>query len=326
MSRIPLSPPIIAPVAISGPRPLWSVMIPVYNCASFLPEAMHSVLQQQLPEHLMQIEVVDDASTDADVEAIVASIGQGRVQYYRQPENIGSLHNFATSISRARGQLVHLLHGDDRVRPGYYQEIGTLFERYPEIGAAYCRFGYIDERGQLKYNQALEISQAGILPDYLLQISERNRIQYACITVKRATYEQIGSFYGTTYGEDWEMWVRIARHFPIAYTPSILADYRHHVSSISGSKHMRGEYLVDLLTIMQNIQQHLPPSQRKTLLKRSKKFYSHYAIRQANNLWHLRHDRNSTLNHVRQALLLHQDLSLYVQVLKLLIKVVINKH
>ena len=60
--------------------------------------------------------VLCDGSTDLDVEALVMSLGKGRVKYYRQPQNVGSLRNFETCINRANGHLVHLLHGDDRVK------------------------------------------------------------------------------------------------------------------------------------------------------------------------------------------------------------------
>src|SRR3712207_3896442 len=105
MERIPSSPPQILPVSIAD-TPLWSVMIPVYNCSAFLEECLKSVLVQQLPENDMQIEVIDDASTDADVEALVKQIGKGRVKYFRQKENLGSLRNFETCINRAAGELV----------------------------------------------------------------------------------------------------------------------------------------------------------------------------------------------------------------------------
>src|SRR3954468_10245800 len=90
-------PPVIAPVSGSN-RPRWSVMIPVYNCATYLPRTLQSVLQQDLGEENMQIEVVDDASTDADVKALVAQLGHGRVTYFRQPQNVGSLKNFETCL------------------------------------------------------------------------------------------------------------------------------------------------------------------------------------------------------------------------------------
>ncbi|HET7896220.1 MAG TPA: glycosyltransferase family 2 protein, partial [Flavisolibacter sp.] len=116
MLRIPLSPPQILPRPSDAYRPLFSVMIPVYNCSAYLEETIASVLAQDMGEALMQIEVVDDASTDVDVQALVQQIGGGRVQYYRQAENVGSLRNFETCLNRARGIYVHLLHGDDRVR------------------------------------------------------------------------------------------------------------------------------------------------------------------------------------------------------------------
>jgi len=76
-------------------------MIPAYNCTGFLTEALEAVLAQALPPEQMQIEVVDDCSTDADVEALVQAIGKGRIGYFRQPENKGSLRNFETCINRA---------------------------------------------------------------------------------------------------------------------------------------------------------------------------------------------------------------------------------
>src|SRR5215218_3673985 len=135
------TPPVIAPVT-AGHRPQWSVMIPVYNCAVFLPQTLESVLQQDPGTDRMQIEVVDDASTDADVEAIVAQVGNGRISYFRQPQNVGSLKNFETCLNRAQGLYIHLLHGDDKVRHGYYKKIGQLFDQFPESGAAYCRYAY----------------------------------------------------------------------------------------------------------------------------------------------------------------------------------------
>lgn len=274
----------------------------------------------------MQIEVVDDASTDTDVEALVQRVGKGRVGYFRQPQNVGSLRNFETCINRSRGHLVHLLHGDDRVRPGFYKELDHLFEQHPEAAAAFCRFGYMNEGSQTLFNHPVEIPQPGVLSDWLLKISQNNRIQYAAIAVKREVYEQLGSFYGITYGEDWEMWVRIARHYPIAYTPSVLADYRRHSNSISGTKHAYGEYFLDLELAMSYIQQHIPAHQRQELLKKSRAYHSHYGMYTAEEVWHAAHNRKMTLSFIKQLLNMHKDYKLYGKVVKLLFKMAINYH
>jgi len=322
--RIPLSPPVIPALPETMARPLWSVMIPVYNCAEFLPETLKSVLQQALPESEMQIEVIDDASTDADVAAIVQQIGKGRVKYFRQSKNVGSLRNFETSINRAQGHLIHLLHGDDRILPGYYNKISELMRKFPAAGAAFCRYNYVDGKGEKIYDQRPEILHDGLLPDWLLKIAEYQRMQYVAVTVRREVYEKLGSFYGVTYGEDWEMWVRIAHSYPVAYTPDVLADYRKHISSISGQKFLSGQHLHDLIQVMHYIQQYLPAEQRAPVFTKSKKFYAAYGLRLANQLWHLNHDKASAHAQIKSSLSLFNTLSLYPQVAKIYLKMLIN--
>ena len=320
MAYIPKSPPRIAPLPENCVRPKWSVMIPVYNCAQFLPETLQSVLQQNIPETEMQIEVVDDGSTDADVEALVKQLGQGRIAYYRQPKNVGSLVNFETCLIRAKGQFVHLLHGDDKVRNGYYRKIETLFAKHPEAGAAFCRYACIDENGRKNYDKTPEMQQDGILPNWLKTISERQRLQYATITVRREVYEKLGGFFGVTYGEDWEMWVRIARHYPVAYTPEVLAEYRTHSNSISGHKFLKGGHLKDLAQAMQLIQQHLPEEQKTGILARSKKYYAYYGLKIANRLWNSLHNEKVVKTQIKYILYLHQSPLLRLVLLKLYLK------
>src|SRR5882757_2983365 len=111
------TPPLIVPDRGPQERPLWSVMIPSYNCSNYLRETLLSVLAQDPGPEKMQIEVIDDHSTDADIAALVAEIGKGRVEFFRQEENIGSLRNFETCLNRSVGHWVHLLHGDRNIIP-----------------------------------------------------------------------------------------------------------------------------------------------------------------------------------------------------------------
>lgn len=320
MNRIPSSPPVIHAINAEK-RPLWSVMIPVYNNIEYIEEAMMSVLNQDIPEEEMEIEVIDDASTDGDVKILVENIGKGRIKYFCQTENSGSLRNFETCINRSKGYLVHILHADDYVRDGYYKTIGELLNQYPEAGAAFCRFCYVDEKGKkLFYNHA-ESAENGILDNWLIRLAEKQRIQYAAITVKREVYEKLGAFYALTYAEDWEMWVRIAKHYPVAYTPEILADYRKHTMSISGRKFLSGEYLVDLTKAMEMIQQHLPEPERKQVLARSKKFYSHYALKMAKQLWPLQHNKKIVDINIKKGLQMNRDVSLFPKIFRLYLRI-----
>src|SRR6476469_290020 len=116
-SRIPETPPVIYKVQDQKDRPLWSVMIPTYNCTKYLRQTLESVLCQDQGPGKMQIEVVDDYSSDGDVAAVVQEVGRGRVSFFQQKENKGHIRNFETCINRSEGHLMHLLHGDDLVKP-----------------------------------------------------------------------------------------------------------------------------------------------------------------------------------------------------------------
>ena len=315
--RFPQTPPIIKPLPDAPGRPQWSVMIPVYNCAAFLPDALTSVLAQAPGPDQMQIEVVDDASTDADVQALVESIGQGRVSYFRQPHNRGSIRNFETCINRAQGHIVHILHGDDRVmpkhyqKPGFYQKMGELLDRFPEAGAAASHYAYIDEAGRLNGVPARLAQADGLLEDWLIRLAKHQQLQYACTVVRRKVYEELGSFYGNSYGEDWEMWVRIARHYPFAYTPETLAEYRGHTYSISWAKLMSGELVTDMVQIIGRIQQHVPAQHRKQVAEFSGKYYAHFVITTAYELAERSQDWGMVYRLVKKSLELNNEFDMY---------------
>lgn len=301
-------------------------MIPAYNCFETLKETIHSVLQQDPGTEIMQIEVIDDASTDGDVQQLVLQMGGGRIGYYRQEQNVGSLRNFETCINRARGILVHLLHGDDRVRAGYYQRIGKLFEQYPHIGAAFCRFVAIDENGCLLWEHGKEMDTDGVLDNWLSKIASRQRLQYCTITVKRAVYEKLGGFYGVTYGEDWEMWVRIAAHFDVAYTPETLADYRVHRNSISHQAFLAANHVKDMAWVIDAIQKWLPESERDNFRREASRNYSQYAIDVANKIWHQTGNRIVTHRLIMESLRMHLNWQCFNKMVKIYIKMLLNRR
>jgi glycosyltransferase involved in cell wall biosynthesis len=321
--RILQSPPAVLPVPNGVKRPLWSVMIPVYNCSQFLKQTLEDVLSQAPAAAEMQIEVVDDASTDADVEQIVKTIGNGRISYYRQPVNVGSLRNFLTCLNRATGQFIHLLHGDDRIGRGFYSTIGNLFSKY-DVGAAFCRYSYIDEEGQWLHNQSAEQESEGVLENFVETLCERQRIQYVAMAVRREVYEQLGGFYGAEYGEDWEMWVRIAANYRIGYTPEILASYRRHRKSISGKSFVTGRNMQELTWVMNRIQRYLPAATRESIMRKCRTFYAHYAITIAKSLWIEQRHRRGAEAQIRAAWNMQKDLSLFYRIMKLFTRMTLN--
>ena len=325
--RIPQSPPVIKPIPDNDERPLFSVMIPTYNCSNYLKETLQSVLVQALGLAEMQITVVDDCSTDDDVEAIVKDIGKGRVEFFRQAQNAGSLRNFETCINRSRGKLIHILHGDDKLKPGFYKEIENLFENNPSIGAAFTGLSAIDEKGEVLFDNRYLQNQPGIMDDWLFKISQNQYLQVCGIVVKRSVYEELGSFFGVHYGEDWEMWVRIASKFPVAYSPQNLALYRLHSNNISFARFLStGQNIKDIKTVIDIIQNYLsaPTEKRKEMKKIARRNFSIYFTGKAQDIYRVHGHTRVALKQAQGALLMHFNKRTLISLIKLYIKVLTN--
>ncbi|RZK31996.1 MAG: family 2 glycosyl transferase [Hymenobacter sp.] len=220
---------------------------------------------------------------------------------------------------------MHLLHGDDRVRAGYYTRLTQLFALHPEAGAACSNYAFINEAGNQTHVLA-PIDAAGILPNWLVRIAERQLVQYAAMAVRREVYEHLGSFYGTNYGEDWEMWVRIARYYPVAYAPEVLAEYRGHTSSISSAKARQGRIIADLLLVMEAIQQHLPDQDKRQVAAFSRRLHASRGIGMAYQVLHETQDWALAQTHIRQVLALSKHPSIYYQLFKFQLKQLFHKY
>ena len=220
MSDADASYPAVEPVWPGVDRPFWSVMIPTYHCANYLRQTLRSVLEQAPPVDEMQIEVVDDHSIVDDPQRVVNEVGCGRVGFFRQPENVGPQANFTTCARRARGQWVHILHGDDAVRPGFYAALRTGIERVSPVHAAFCRVITINEEDLWLELSELESQTAGVIPDLVQRLAVFNHIMFPSIVLRRLAYEQLGGFHPALFhSADWDMWKRVAARYPVWYDP-----------------------------------------------------------------------------------------------------------
>jgi glycosyltransferase involved in cell wall biosynthesis len=260
-------------------------MIPTYNCASYLRETLRSVLAQDPGPEIMQIEVVDDCSTLDDPAAVVAELGGGRVAFYQQIQNVGHCLNFNTCLQRARGQLVHLLHGDDCVRDGFYAKMQRVLADNPAVGTAFCRYISMDARGSWVTIAPLEQLEDGILPGWLEKIATGQRLQTPCMVVRREVYETLDGFDNRlAYHEDWEMWVRIASRRAVAYMTEPLALYRVHATSAMARGLRTGENGRDLRLAISIIEPYLPPQRAHAITKLARGNFSLACLRRGHRM------------------------------------------
>jgi len=229
-----LNVPSIPPVPRGERCCTWSVMIPTYNTApAYLNEALTSVLQQDPGPEAMQITVVDDASTQGDTRAVVARVGRGRINYHRHERNLGQARTLNRCVELAVGQLVHLLHGDDHVLPGFYAAVAAAAETHPDAGLIACRSRFIDEKG-------VPNGVSPKLPDLegggcdVSTFFYETPVQTPAVVVRRRSYEQVGGFSPAfNYAVDSEMWTRVIVRCSGVVLPEVLACYRIHPSNLS---------------------------------------------------------------------------------------------
>jgi predicted dehydrogenase len=250
-------------------------MIPTYNCARYLEATLRSVLAQDRGPKAMQIEVVDDHSIADDPEEVVARVGGGRVDFHRQAENLGVVGNLNACLQRSRGELVHLLHGDDLVLEGFYRTLDDRLGEYCDAGAAYCRHLYVDERGRRLDVAPLEPPSSGILADGARFLATEQRIMTPCIVVRRSVYEQLGGFDDRlSCAEDWEMWVRVAARFPVYFEERPLACYRLHDDSNTGRNLHNGLSLDYARRAIELFAEYFEPAERRAVRRTA---FSRYA-------------------------------------------------
>jgi hypothetical protein len=273
----------IYPVTATENRPFWSVMIPTYNCASYLVETLKSVLEQDPGLEQMQIEVVDDCSTKDDPEAVVREIGQGRVSFFRQPQNVGAPANFNTCVQRAKGHWVHILHGDDIVLNGFYRHLRQGIEQEENLGAAFCRYIIMDENSNWQpILSPIERDNPGVLDNFLYPMALQNRIMTPCIVLKRSVYEKLGGFnLELFHSADWDMWKRTILNYPVWFEPQTLACFRQHSSSDTSRLQRSGDNIREACRAIEIAEAYLPADMAKNISERARESHASTALDKA---------------------------------------------
>jgi glycosyltransferase involved in cell wall biosynthesis len=224
--------------------PLVSIIVPVFNGEQYLRKSLDSILNQTYAN--IEVIVMDDASTDLTSE-VVGSYGN-RVSYYRQPGNRGIYGNMNDGIDKARGEFIAIYHADDIYHPAIVEREVQFLERYPEAGAVFCQDIFIDAEGNETGRLRIPPEAAGSRPlDYRVVINclltYKNHL-FVCPTcmVRTSVYRDVGVYRDVEFRNtsDLEMYLRIARKYPVGILEDYLLRYRHgHGSSAQRYHHLR---------------------------------------------------------------------------------------
>ena len=212
--------------------PKVSVVIPTCNRAAFLRAAIESVLSQTFQD--FEIIVIDDASRDETPE-MVRALGDGRIRYLRHESRKGQGATRNAGIREARGDYVALLDDDDEWLPEKLRRQVALLERAPaKLGLIYTGFFKVDASSKRVLSE-VRPQQRGEVFDALA----RGNWIGTCSTVllRRICFDRAGYFdEDLASGADYDMWVRVARHFQVDCIEEPLVLYRVHAERISTSR------------------------------------------------------------------------------------------
>ncbi|HEY2890008.1 MAG TPA: glycosyltransferase [Dongiaceae bacterium] len=243
-------------------RPFWSVMIPCWNPdPRLLRETIESVLAAGIARSQMQIALVDDGSPHFDGAGFLGKAGFTGVEFHGSDVHHGIAGNWNRCLALARGRWLHILHQDDRIRPGFYAAMARGIDREPSIGAAFCQHVFIDEAGALVRRGHMPDRPAGILYDWLTHVFVNLTIQCAAIVLRGGVPEALGGFDpGLVYALDADMWQRLALAYPIWYEPEALAEQRLHATSQSSALQNTRRKRREIALIQQRMEARLAPA------------------------------------------------------------------
>ena len=211
--------------------PNVSVIIPTYNRASLLARSINSILRQTFQD--FEIIIVDDASTD-NTQEVVSTIRDPRIRYLKHETNRGGSAARNTGISAAQGDFIAFQDSDDEWLPEKLaKQVNILADALPNVGVVYTGFWRI-QGDQKEYIPGPEIQvKEGNIHRELLK---GNFVTTQAVLVKKECFQKVGMFDETLPRlQDWELFLRIAKHFEFRYVPEPLVHSFFTEGSISSN-------------------------------------------------------------------------------------------
>ena len=209
---------------------LVSAIIPTYNRAGLVAQAIQSALDQRLPHGGVEVILVDDESTD-ETPAVVAGFGE-RVTYIRQTNRReGAARN--AGASRASGAYLAFLDSDDYWLPGKLAGDVLRFEQPDRPALVYSRGRNVDPEDRIIGERQLPTPQG----DVFWQLAREAFMPMSTIAVRADAFHECGGFTedrdlsGTA---DWELWMRLAARWPVGFVDQTATCIRVHERNMSG--------------------------------------------------------------------------------------------
>lgn len=245
-------------------NPAVSVVIPLYNKGLHIARALNSVLTQTFQD--FEVIVIDDGSSDDGAE-IVRGFDDPRIQLIHQ-ENQGVSAARNRGVQVARAELVAFLDADDEWLSMHLDIINRLKLHYPEAGAYVSAFELCKSDGTKKRPVLKHIPKPpweGLLPSYFLSSAfGKYPLNSSVIAIPKKIYNELGGCpVGIKWGEDADLWGKIALNHPIAFSWELGAIYHLDASNRVCKKSLPLEKEPIVITLENALEKGKIPSEKR---------------------------------------------------------------
>lgn len=206
-------------------RPTVTVLMPVFDGERFLREAIESILAQTYAD--FEFMIIDDGSTDASLD-IVMSYKDARIRLLRNERNLGLTASLNRGLALAKGQYLARMDADDISLPTRLARQIALMEAHQTVGVCGT---WAELRGKESHDVWRYPTDPDLIHAHLLFASV---LVHASVIMNRTLLEKHQLQYSPSFvcAQDYELWARAARCFPLANVPEILLIHRVHSEQV----------------------------------------------------------------------------------------------
>jgi glycosyltransferase involved in cell wall biosynthesis len=202
--------------------PLVSVLVTAYNREAFIRDALESVLRSSFQD--FEVIVSDDASTD-DTVGIARELAarDPRIRVFVNDSNLGDYRNRNQAASYARGELLKYVDSDDIIYPHGLEVMVGCMQTFPGAGLG------LSAHGDPSRPYPVMLTPAETYRENFEGRDILSRAPGSAI-VRRVAFEAAGGFSGRPQVGDHELWLKLARTYPVVKMPADLVWDRQHVA------------------------------------------------------------------------------------------------
>ena len=234
----------------------FSVIMPLYNKASYVAKAIESVLAQTFRD--FELVIVDDGSQDGSAEVASKAIEGSRNCRLIQQDNSGVSVARNKGVAASQGDFLCFLDADDWWEPTFLEEMDQLVANYPEAGIYGANYTIVNETRH-KTRVASVGVESGFEQGYINYCQAYAKTMYmplwtGAVCVPRSVFDEMHGFpEGIKLGEDFLLWIRIALNYKVAFLNKPLAYYNQDVDGANrgvGRLHNPKEHMLWNLDFM----------------------------------------------------------------------------